>query len=41
MKTLLQTLNDQGLPWSSLGAEHLVKGFEGALQIKTHALITK
>lgn len=41
MKTLLQPLNDQGLPWSSLGAEHLVKGFQGALQIKTHALITK
>lgn len=41
MQTLLQPLNDQGLPWSSLGAEHLVKGFQGALQIKTHALITK
>lgn len=39
MKTLLQPLNDQGLPWSFLGAEHLVKGFQGALQIKTHACL--
>ena len=34
MKNLLQPLNDQGLPWSSLGAEHLVKGFQGAFKSK-------